>query len=164
MNVRPHRYAARLRWSGERGDAAMSYRAYSRDYRVEADGKPGFAGSADAHFRGDAAHWNPEDMLVVALSACHLLSYLAECSRAGIVVAAYEDAAEGEMTLIDGKIRFREVTLRPQVTIEDPSRVAEAEALHEKAHGECFIANSVNFPVRHEAVVRVGARAGGCAR
>ena len=159
MNVRPHRYAAHLRWSGERGDAAMSYRAYDRTYVVEVDGKPALTGSAGPHFRGDASRWNPEDLLVAALSSCHLLSYLAECSRAGIVVTAYEDDAEGEMTLIDGKIRFREVVLRPKVTIEDPARVADAEALHEGAHRACFIANSVNFPVKHGAVVRVGARA-----
>ena len=157
MNVRPHRYAARLRWNGDRGDAVMSYRAYSRTYTVEADGKPALTGSADAHFRGDASHYNPEDLLVIALSSCHLLSYLAECSRAGIVVTAYEDNAEGEMTLIDGKIRFRDVLLRPHVTIDDASRVAEAEALHESAHAQCFIANSVNFPVRHEAVVNASA-------
>ena len=159
MNVRPHRYAARLRWNGDPGDAAMSYRAYSRDYTIEAEGKPALTGSADRHFRGDASHYNPEDMLVIALSSCHLLSYLAECSRAGIVVTAYEDDAEGEMTMIEGKIRFRDVMLRPQVTIEDPARIAEAEALHESAHAQCFIANSVNFPVRHEAVVNASVTA-----
>lgn len=153
MNVRPHRYATRLRWSGETGDAAMSYPAYGRGYTIDADGKPTLEGSADAHFRGDASRYNPEDLLVASLSACHMLSYLAECSRAGIVVTAYEDAAEGEMTLIDGKIRFREVVLRPRVTIADASRAHEAEELHERAHAECFIANSVNFPVRHEAAV-----------
>jgi organic hydroperoxide reductase OsmC/OhrA len=147
MNVRPHRYATRLRWSGETGDAAMSYPAYSRTYTIEADGKPVLGGSADPHFRGDSSRYNPEDLLVAALSACHLLSYLAVCSRAGIVVTAYEDAAEGEMTLIDGKIRFREVTLHPHVTIADASRADEAHELHERAHSECFIANSVNFPV-----------------
>lgn len=156
MNVRPHRYATRLRWSGDTGDAAMSYRAYSRAYTIEADGKPTLLGSADPHFRGDAARYNPEDLLVASLSACHLLSYLALCARAGIVVTEYSDAAEGEMTLIDGKMRFREVVLHPAVTIADPTRLDEAVELHHTAHGECFIANSVNFSVRHEPVVTVG--------
>jgi organic hydroperoxide reductase OsmC/OhrA len=153
MNVRPHRYAARLRWTGAAHGPTTSYKAYSRDYVIEADGKPALRGSADPHFLGDAALYNPEDLLVASLSACHLLSYLAECARAGIAVVAYEDDARGEMTLIDGAIRFREVVLHPKVAIADPARVAEAEALHEKAHAVCFIANSVNFPVHHEAVV-----------
>ena len=155
MNVRPHRYAVRLRWSGPAHGPTTSYKAYSRDYVVEADGKPALSGSADPHFLGDAALYNPEDLLVAALSACHLLSYLAECARAGIAVVAYEDDARGEMTLIDGAIRFREVVLRPTVTIADPTRVQDAQALHASAHAVCFIANSVNFPVRHDAVVTV---------
>jgi organic hydroperoxide reductase OsmC/OhrA len=154
MNVRPHRYAARVRWTGAGRSPSMSYDSYDRTYLVEIDGKSPLTGSADAHFRGDPTLHNPEDLLVAALSACHLLSYLGECARRGIVVASYEDDARGEMTLIDGKIRFREVVLHPAVTIADPARVDEAIALHERAHEECFIANSVNFPVRHVAVVR----------
>ncbi|HZW53777.1 MAG TPA: OsmC family protein [Candidatus Elarobacter sp.] len=156
MNVRPHRYAAHLRWTGTAQGPTTSYKSYSRDYVIEADGKPALRGSADPHFLGDAASYNPEDLLVAALSACHLLSYLAECARAGIAVVAYEDDARGEMTLIDGAIRFREVVLHPKVAIADPARIGEAEALHEKAHAVCFIANSVNFPVRHEPVVTAG--------
>jgi organic hydroperoxide reductase OsmC/OhrA len=153
MNVRPHRYATRLRWTGADHGATTSYKTYSRQYVIEADGKPALAGSADPHFLGDAAFYNPEDLLVAALSACHLLSYLAECARAGIAVVAYEDDARGEMTLIDGVIRFREVVLHPKVAIADAARIGEATALHERAHAVCFIANSVNFPVRHEAAV-----------
>lgn len=153
MNVRPHRYAARLRWSGASHGATTSYTAYSREYVLEFGGKPLLRGSADAHFRGDAALHNPEDLLVAALSSCHLLSYLSECARVGLAVLAYEDDARGEMTLIDGVMRFSEVSLHPRVTIADPARIEEAHALHERAHALCFIANSVNFPVHHEAVV-----------
>jgi organic hydroperoxide reductase OsmC/OhrA len=155
MNAGPHVYATRLRWTGAAQGATTSYRAYSRDYAIEADGKPELRGSADPHFRGDATRYNPEDLLVAALSACHLLSYLAECALAGVAVVAYEDDAHGEMTVIDGVMRFREVVLRPKVAIADGSRIDEAIALHEKAHAICFIASSVNFPVRHEAVVTV---------
>nr|MDQ6926415.1 OsmC family protein [Candidatus Eremiobacteraeota bacterium] len=144
MNVRPHRYAAHVRWTGGVSGPAVDYATYSREYVVEIDSKPPLRGSADAHFRGDRALHNPEDLLVAALLACHLLSYLAECTRAGIAVVAYEDDASGEMTLIDGKIRFREVMLRPRVEIADPARIDEAIALHDRAHAECFIANSVN--------------------
>jgi organic hydroperoxide reductase OsmC/OhrA len=153
MNVRPHRYAAHLRWTGAARGATTAYDAYDRTYAVEIAGKPTLTGSADAHFRGEPHVHNPEDLLVAALAACHMLSYLAVCARKGIAVVAYEDDAQGEMTLIEGKVRFREVVLRPSVTIADPARIDEALALHAKAHDECFIANSVNFPVRHEAVV-----------
>ena len=153
MNVRPHRFAARVRWTGGASGPVLDYATYSRDYVVEVDGKTPLRGSADAHFRGDGSLHNPEDLLVAALSACHLLSYLAACARAGIAIVAYDDDASGEMTLIDGKIRFREVMLRPRVAIADSARIDEATALHERAHAECFIANSVNFPVRHEATV-----------
>jgi organic hydroperoxide reductase OsmC/OhrA len=162
VNVRPHRYAATLRWTGAAHGATTSYEHYDRTYVVEIDGKPDLTGSADAHFRGDRARHNPEDLLVASLSACHLLSYLALCARAGIAVVGYEDDARGEMTLIEGKIRFREVVLHPLVTIADPARIAEALALHVQAHAECFIANSVNFPVHHEAVVEAGSPSVSC--
>lgn len=153
MRVRPHRYHARLRWTGAASGPAREYADYSRAYVLEIDGKPALHGSADVHFRGDASAHNPEDLLVGALSACHLLSYLAECTRAGIIVVSYEDDARGEMTLIDGKIRFREVVLAPSVVIGAGDDPEAALQLHERAHAACFIANSVNFPVRHEATI-----------
>ncbi len=151
--MRPHLYAVDLKWCRASGGTTTTYKAYSREYVVDVNGKPALRGSADPHFLGDAALHNPEDLLVASLSACHLLSYLAECARAGIEVVAYEDDARGEMTLIDGAIRFREVVLHPKVAIADAARVEEAHTLHERAHAVCFIANSVNFPVRHVAVV-----------
>ena len=159
MNARPHRFATRLRWSGPERGATTSYQTYSRDYAIEADGKPPLEGSADPHFRGDGGRYNPEDLLVASLSACHLLSYLAECARAGIAILSYTDDADGEMSVIEGVMRFRQVTLRPRVEIADAERIDEAYALHERAHAACFIANSVNFPVRHDAVLSVAAPA-----
>jgi organic hydroperoxide reductase OsmC/OhrA len=112
-------------------------------------------GSADPVFRGDASLYNPEELLVASLSSCHLLSYLAECARAGVHVVAYEDDAAGVMTVKDGKVRFTDVLLRLRVTVAKGTDIEKARALHDKAHGECFIANSVNFPVRHEATIVV---------
>jgi len=159
MKIRPHRYEARLRWTGAATGPARDYAAYSREYVLEIAGKPALSGSADPHFRGDASLHNPEDLLVGSLAACHLLSYLAVCTRAGITVVAYDDDARGEMTLVEGEIRFREVVLAPQVVVAAGDDPELALQLHERAHAECFIANSVNFPVRHEAIVRVGAPA-----
>lgn len=155
MKIRPHRYAAHLVWTGAAAGPVRDYRSYSREYRVEFAGKTPLAGSADPHFCGDGTLPNPEDLLVAALSACHMLSWLAECARAGIAVVAYEDDASGEMARAAGKIRFTGVVLRPRATILDAARSAEALALHERANAECFIANSVAFPVRHEAEIAV---------
>ena len=151
--VRKHEYRARLRWTGAEGSPTASYASYSREYTVDFAGKPSLRASADPMFRGDPALHNPEDMLMAALSACHMLSYLAEAARAGLHVTAYEDDASGAMALEHGGGHFIEVTLRPRVTVAPGSDLDLAMRLHERAHEACFIASSVNFPVRHEARV-----------
>lgn len=151
-----HHYALELRWTGNRGSGTSAYTAYGRDHEVHAAGKPDLAGSSDAAFRGDATRWNPEELLVAALSQCHLLAYLHECVKAGVVVTEYTDAATGTMqTDAQGGGRFTEVTLRPAVTVAEASMAEAAQALHDEAHHHCFIAASVNVPVRHQPVVRV---------
>lgn len=144
-----HHFEARLTWTGETRD----YDSYARTHRIEVPGKPVLTGSSAVEFKGDAGLHNPEDLLVAALASCHLLSYLAVAARARIVVLAYEDAASGTMRLVERRIRFSEVILRPTVTVARGTDLAKANALHEKAHDVCFIANSVNFPVRHEAEI-----------
>jgi organic hydroperoxide reductase OsmC/OhrA len=152
---REHHFACHLTWTGASYGPATSYDAYRRDLLVEIEGKPPLRGTSAPVFRGDPSIHNPEDLLVAALSECHCLSYLALATRAGIVVAGYEDRATGTMTRIDGKIRFREVTLRPRVWVAPGTDVDAARALHEKAHSECFIASSVNFPVLNEPEIVV---------
>jgi organic hydroperoxide reductase OsmC/OhrA len=149
-----HRYALRLDWTGAAQGPTLKYETYSREYRVEIDGKQGLTGSADPAFRGDPALINPEDMLLAALSSCHMLSYLALCARMRIAVTAYTDQASGTMSeTAPHRMGFTEVMLRPRVTVAAGTDLAKANALHEKAHELCFIANSVNFPVRHEAEI-----------
>ncbi len=150
---RTHDYAVHLTWTGSADGPARDYASYSRTYALAIAGKPTLEASADPLFRGDAALHNPEDLLVGALAGCHMLTYLAHCVRAKITVTAYEDAASGTMVLEGGGGRFTEVTLRPRVTVAADADVEKALALHEKAHHDCFIAASVNFPVRHEANV-----------
>lgn len=149
-----HRYLVRSEWTGNRGTGTSGYRDYDRSVSLAVSGKPALAASSDKPFRGDPAKWNPEDLLVAALSQCHLLSYLHACVQAGVVVVSYTDEAAGVMAE-DGRGggAFREVVLRPAVVVADISMVGAAEAAHEQAHQWCFIANSVNFPVRIEAVV-----------
>ena len=106
-------------------------------------------GSSDPAFRGDAQRYNPEELLVASLSSCHMLWYLHLCAVNGVVVIGYEDAASGTMQETDsGSGSFAKVELKPRVTIASSSDPVKAEALHEEAHKNCFVANSVNFPVQ----------------
>ena len=149
-----HEYKARLVWEGNRGAGTSTYQAYGREWRIQVDGKPDLVGTADPAFRGDRDKHNPEDLLVMALSTCHLLSYLALCARNRISVLSYVDEASGVMTTTaDGGGHFVSVTLRPKVQVAEAGMRALAIELHEKAHATCFIASSVNFPVSHAAVV-----------
>ena len=150
-----HHFSARLTWTGAAKGATSSYESYSRDHVIEVPGKPPLPGSADKVFHGDSSRHNPEDLLVMSLSSCHMLTYLAEAARAGVHVVAYSDDASGTMQLHEGKMRFTEVSLRPQVGVAAGSDPAQAKRLHEQAHEHCFIANSVNFPVSCDAHVSV---------
>ncbi|MDK9704297.1 MAG: OsmC family protein [Sulfuritalea sp.] len=148
-----HGYAIRTEWSGNLGKGTADYRAYSRDHVISAAGRPDLPGSSDPAFRGDASRWNPEDLLVASLSSCHMLWYLHLCAEAKIVVLAYRDDASGTMVEDAGGGRFTAAVLRPVATLAAASDAARAKALHEEAHRLCFIANSVNFPVRIEPAV-----------
>jgi len=150
-----HHFSAKLTWTGAVKGTTSSYESYSRDHVIEVPGKPPLPGSADHVFHGDSSRHNPEDLLVMSLSSCHMLTYLAEAARAGVLVVAYSDDASGTMQLQNGKMRFTEVSLRPQVVVAKGSDPAQAERLHERAHEHCFIANSVNFPVSCDARVSV---------
>lgn len=152
-----HTYSAHLVWTGNSGRGTASYKSYGREYVVRMDGKPYLHGSADPAFRGDASRYNPEDLLVASLSACHLLWYLHLCAVAKVVVVEYSDDAGGTMVLDkDGGGRFTEVILRPRVVVADAAMIERATVLHAEAHAKCFIANSVNFPVRHEPETTAG--------
>jgi organic hydroperoxide reductase OsmC/OhrA len=159
--ARTHRYAVTVSWTGNTGTGTASYRSYARSNEISSDQpKPMIPGSSDPLFRGDKTRWNPEEMLVASISACHQLWYLHLCAEAGIVVTAYVDHAAGELDEdADGSGRFRRVVLRPEVTLAPGADAARAMALHQEAHAKCFIANSVNFPVEHEPRVTSGGRA-----
>jgi len=154
MNL-AHHYAMNLEWTGNRGTGTSTYRAYGRDHLISAEGKPDIAGSSDRVFHGDADRWNPEELLLAALSQCHMLSYLHVATLHGIVVEEYTDAATGILQLTEnGGGHFTSAVLRPVVTISagDP---AVALAIHHEASEKCFIAASVSFPVSHEPEVSV---------
>jgi organic hydroperoxide reductase OsmC/OhrA len=146
-----HTYPIRMHWTGNTGNGTREYRGYERAHEYIVDGKPTIPGSSDPAFRGDRTRWNPEELLVMSLSSCHMLWYLHLAATHGVSVIDYVDDAVGTMVeTADTGGHFTEVVLRPQVTIEAGGEVALAESLHDKAHHLCFVANSVNFPVRCE--------------
>jgi len=148
---REHRYLVEVRWTGNRGSGTSDYRAYDRAHEIRGDGKPAILASSEPALRGDDTRWNPEELLVAALSQCHMLWYLHLCTAADLIVQSYVDRPDGTMVESDdGAGRFTRVTLRPAITIGDRERLDEARDLHEAAHRLCFIANSVNFPVAVE--------------
>jgi organic hydroperoxide reductase OsmC/OhrA len=156
MSGRTHTYTCDLTWTGNLGSGTSGYKAYARDHVFGGPAKPDLPGSSDPAFRGDASRYNPEELLVAALSSCHMLWYLHLCSDAGVVVVAYGDAARG--TMVEDAARggyFTQATLHPKVTIARGSDVAKARELHHAAHEKCYIANSVNFPVTCEPEIVV---------
>ena len=154
MVDKSHHYEVQVTWTGNQGEGTSSYRTYSRSHVIQAEGKQSIEGSSDPSFRGDPKRWNPEELLLASLSACHKLWYLGLCAGAGIVVLEYEDKAEGTMVEeSDGAGQFTSVVLKPKVTLAPGSDIEGAHALHKTAHEKCFIARSVNFPVSHAPVI-----------
>src|ERR1700744_235759 len=146
-----HHYSTRLDWTGNRGEGTANYTAYDRDHVLGAGIKPEIPGSSDPSFRGDPQRYNPEELLVASLSACHMLWYLHLCAVNGVVVVDYHDEAAGTMEETgDGGGRFTAVVLRPVVTVSEAAMGDKAMELHQQAHTYCYIARSCNFPVTHE--------------
>lgn len=147
-----HRYRVSVEWTGNRGEGTAGYRSYGREHVVRCEHGLTLEGSADRSFHGDAGRWNPEELLLAALSQCHMLSYLHAAAASGIVVVSYQDDAEAVLQQQGSGGRFAGAVLRPRVTIAS-GEPALAAALHERAAADCFIAASVNFPIRHEPTV-----------
>lgn len=151
-----HHYKTIVQWTGNKGTGTSGYRDYERSHTISAENKPNIEGSSDPSFRGDTMKYNPEEIFLSSLSSCHMLWYLHFCSEAGIIVIDYTDEATGIMAEVsNGSGHFTEVTLHPTVIVAEKSMIETAEQLHYKANEYCFIANSVNFPVKHIPLVSV---------
>lgn len=150
-----HQYKTNTKWTGNLGEGTSGYTTYGRDHLISsADKKIEIPASSDPSFRGNAAHYNPEELLVASLSSCHMLWYLHLCSVNKIIVTYYEDNATGSMQETkDGGGAFREVTLNPIIRITDEAMIEKAKELHHQANKMCFIANSCNFPVHHKVQI-----------
>ena len=151
-----HHYNLTIKWTGNRGEGTANYRAYERSHIILSENKADIVGSSDPVFRGDKTKHNPEELLLAALSACHMLFYLHLCADAGITVIDYVDNAKGTMMeTMDGGGQFTEVVLSPVVSVTDVSMIDKANTLHKKAGKLCFIANSCKFPVYHKPVCKL---------
>tara|TARA_R110000868_G_scaffold121034_3_gene321183 strand:- start:84700 stop:85176 length:477 start_codon:yes stop_codon:yes gene_type:complete len=149
---REHGYKVEIKWTGNKGTGTSNYKAFERSHTISVDNKPDILSSSDPAFLGDRTKYNPEEFLIASLSSCHMLWYLHLCSEAKIIVTNYVDNATGIMIeTSNGGGHFKEVTLNPIVTVEENSMIAMANILHTKANELCFIANSVNFQVKHNA-------------
>lgn len=151
-----HHYKLTAVWNGNKGTGTSGVAAYDRSHTVTFDGKPELHLTTDNAKFGDRSKLNPEDLLVTALSSCHMLSYLYLCAMEGVVIVDYIDNAHGIMEEdISGGGHFTEVTLNPIFSVSDASMVEKAIELHHKAHEICYIASSVNFDVRTNPVCKV---------
>lgn len=155
QDMQTHLYGATVEWTA--GTSGGTRRpGYSRSFLVRVPGKPLLQGSADPLFRGDPGVHNPEDLLLAAVSGCHMLTYLALCAQADVAVVAYVDTAVATMEVQPGGGgRFTSLVLEPRVVVEHEPMLSAAHALHAEAGTRCFIANSLNIPVRHRVGISV---------
>jgi organic hydroperoxide reductase OsmC/OhrA len=154
-------YSAVLLWEGNLGHGTSNYMDFGRSYSIRIEGKANIVGTSDPLFLGDPSLHSPEDMFLAAL---HMLIYLTLCSRNEINVLKYQDRVHGTMNRKPaGGGKFHSVTLEPLVVMA-PGNEKLAMKLHDKAHAECVIAQSVKISVKHKATIRVDFAASSRAR
>lgn len=155
--MKSHLYQSLIKWTGNKGKGTKSYTSYERSYDIIIENKPTLKGSSDLAFRGNANLHNPEELFLASISSCHMLWYLHFCSVNKITVIDYQDKATAKMEeTAEGKGHFTEATLNPEVVILEKDKIELADSLHQKANEFCFIANSCNFPILHQPIIRIG--------
>lgn len=144
-----HTYKIGLTWKGKLTTDKRSKLKYERIYELNFKDKPNLIGSADATFHGDDSLYNPEEMLLSALSSCYMMSFFYLCSLKNIEIANYSDTPIGIVKVNpNGSGQFKEVTLQPSIAIKS-CHAQEIEHTFKKAHDYCFIARSCNFNINH---------------
>jgi acyl carrier protein len=136
-----HRFEAALSWvrGGEPGTASNHTATFA--------GRPPLPLSAPPQFAGDAARLSPEELFMVSVASCQLLTYLALAARAGVVVVRYDDRPAGTLARVERRMRMTEVTLRPRIVLAAGGDVVKARGLVDAAHDACFVANSITARV-----------------
>lgn len=143
-----HQYHLELNWTGNLQEDNIKN---DRRYEVNIQGKPTIHGSADKPFHGDPEKYNPEDLLMASLSACHMMSFFYVCRKREIQILSYKDEAEGVLSLNpDGSGQFDKATLKQQVTVAGWPDDLSVDEVNKQASKLCFIKNSINFPVDYQ--------------
>lgn len=151
-----HTYNSHVQWTGNRGAGTASYHAYDRTWDVAVPGKAVIHCSNDPLLGGDTTKMNPEDLILSALSACHMLWFLHYASDTEIIVTSYEDTPVGVGEVSAGGAgRFIAAVLHPKIRLQSGADIAAATAIHHRIHEVCFIARSVNFPVTYEPIFEI---------
>jgi organic hydroperoxide reductase OsmC/OhrA len=148
-----HHYLTNITWTGNTGQGTKTVRGYDREHTIQVEGKPVIPGTSEVSIQGNKVKYNPEELLLSALSACHMLVYLYLCAKANVVVTAYVDKATGTLVeTADGGGHFTEAILKPEITIQGEVDADLLNQLQHDANKQCYIASSCNFPVRHQPV------------
>ena len=145
-----YNYTLQLDWLGNENGR---HHRDDRLYNIQIEGKNAFKGSADKPFFGNPELYNPEDLLISSLSACHMMSYLYLCRKEGIRIISYQDNPNGILKIDENDAgRFESVELNPKIQLVTPEAKQRALELHKEASQLCFIANSVNFPITYKVI------------
>ncbi len=140
-----------LTWQRTTDD--FNIKTYNRTHAVKFSGGSQLEVTAAPAYLGDPNITNPEELLVAALSSCHMLTFLAIAANKGLVIDEYIDDAVGALGKNpEGKMALTQITLRPKITFSNANQpdANTLHAIHEKAHANCFIANSVSCEVTIE--------------
>ena len=120
----------------------------ARRGRTSAPGKPDIEIGSPPEFKGEAGVWAPEEMLVAALNACMMLTFVAFAQGKKLEFVAYESAAEGLLENVDGKYRIVEVSVQPIVVLRSEADIAAARTIMAEVKENCFISNSITADVK----------------
>jgi organic hydroperoxide reductase OsmC/OhrA len=151
--MKNHTFTLSLEWEKPSGTAPSPRDPIRRRHSISHPDKHVILGSSAGAFHGEGERWNPEELLLASLAQCHMLTFFYLAQREGLQVSDYRDTPEATLqTHPDGSGNITHVTLKPQVTIREGFS-GDIDGLHARAHELCFIARSVNFPVRHDATV-----------
>ena len=120
------------------------------------DGLPDLDVASPPEFGGPEGVWSPEHMFVAALATCLMTTFRAIAEASGLEIADYRDTATGHLRRGDGRTySFETVTLHPQITISDPTKVDRAVRLIHKADAACLVSHSVASEVVVKPTVTV---------
>lgn len=145
-------FEGRLDWNGHAPDQPFTYESFDRATRLEFVGGAVVNASAPGQYHGDDTRANPETLMLGSLMQCHFLTFMAVAAKSGVTVLSYADQATATLGKnANGRIALVSVTLRPKVRFADPAHADKMTDLHARAHRNCFMSNSVNFPVTVEA-------------